>query len=161
MSRGTNALDSGTSGGRRLMRYGESSFVNVDRAYGDSVVRAEVQRFGRTAPEGERLAIRKPNRQIFIPVEEIEWIESDRNNVLLHLAGRTITFRETLSDLMTKLPGRRFVRVQRGAIVNVEHVEEIRRAGRDYEVVLRDGDRVLVGKAYFDDLDEAMTALWQ
>lgn len=105
----------------------------------------------------ERLALKMPNRQVFVMVGEIDWIESERNYVRVHAGDRSFTVRATLSDLENRLAGSMFVRIQRSSIINAERVEEIRRVGRDYEVVLRGGTtRLMVGRPYVARLEAAL-----
>ena len=56
--------------------------------------------------------------------------------------------RETMKDLSRKLDPKRFVRVHRSAIVNVEKVREILREGRsEGMVVMTGGQRLKISKA--------------
>lgn len=106
-----------------------------------------------------RLVIRMPNREVFIPVEEIDWIESDRNNVRVHSGSRSFTIRDTLSNTESRLPDTLFARVQRSVIVNAEKVEEIRKVGREYEIILRGGARLPLSKNCYGDLSRVLATL--
>lgn len=74
----------------------------------------------------ERLAVRSGERTILLPVEQIEWIEANENYVHLHAAKRSHMTRTTMRGLEALLDPRRFVRVSRSAIVNVQCVQECR-----------------------------------
>lgn len=90
-----------------------------------------------------RLLVRDRGRALLIPVERIDSIESDRNDVLLFTEGRTYTVRATLSDLAERLDPDAFLQVSRSAIVRLDAIREMQPWFHgDYRIVLRDG-RVL------------------
>lgn len=106
-----------------------------------------------------RLIIRMVNREVFIPIDEIDWIEPERNNVRVHSGPRSFSIRDTLGRIESRLPASTFVRVQRSVIVNAERVEEIHKAGRDFEIVLRGGARLPLGRSYRERLEHVLAAL--
>jgi len=118
-------------------------------------VEAALERRGRTS----RLVIRMPNREVFIPIDEIDWVEAERNNVRVHSGPRSFTIRDTLTNVERRLPPDRFVRTQRSVIVNADRVEEIRKAGRDYELILRGGARLSLMRAYHERLADVIAAM--
>lgn len=67
--------------------------------------------------------------------------------------------RETMQELEARLDARRFVRVHRSAIVDVERVRELRTvaAGRR-EVVLRDGTRLPLSRGRRELVARALAA---
>lgn len=142
--------------------------VDADRA-ADALDRLSEALAGRLASELDRalakrdhpsrLIVRMVNREVFIPIDEIDWIEPDRNNVRVHSGPRSFTIRDTLSGIESRLPARNFVRVQRSVIVNAERVEEIHKAGRAFEIVLRGGARLPLGRSYRERLEHVLAAL--
>ncbi len=65
-------------------------------------------------------------RQQDIPLHMITYIESSHNNLLIHLiTGSEIKIRESMRSFMEKLDGR-FLRINRGIIVNMESIEQMR-----------------------------------
>jgi len=99
-----------------------------------------------------RLVVRRGARRILVPVEEIEWIESEGNYARLHLAGTTYLIRETLTSLEERLRRPAFVRVQRSILVNLEEVGAI----RSDEVVLRSGQALPVSRNFRAHLHDAL-----
>jgi two-component system, LytTR family, response regulator len=71
-----------------------------------------------------RIAVRQGERVRFIPTTEIDWIEASGNYIVLHVGTEKHTLRETLASIEAKLPSRRFLRLSRSAIVNLERVRE-------------------------------------
>lgn len=101
-----------------------------------------------------RLLVKDGARYSFVLVEEIEWIEAAGNYARLHVAGEgTHLIRAALSDLESELDPRVFLRIHRGAIVNLDRVGSIHRhAASDYKVVMGSGRSVRVGRTYRDAL---------
>ena len=120
---------------------------------------SEIERALSKRDRPARLIIRMVNREVFIPIDEIDWIEPERNNVRVHSGPRSFTIRDTLGRLESRLPASTFVRVQRSVIVNAERVEEIHKAGRDFEIVLRGGARLPLGRSYRERLEQVLAAL--
>lgn len=95
-----------------------------------------------------RLVIPSGSKDVFVKTADIEWIEAADYYALLHVGGKTFTFRETIKQLASSLDPTRFVRVHRSAIVNIEHVKEIGRDGRaENWVVLCNGERIKMSPA--------------
>jgi two-component system LytT family response regulator len=96
----------------------------------------------------ERLVIRSQDRAWFVRVADIEWVEAADYNVRIHTAERTYTTRETLSGLAEQLDPRRFVRVHRSTIVNIDRVREIQPYFHGaYILVLQDGTEIRLSRA--------------
>lgn len=90
-----------------------------------------------------RLTIRGDDTVAVVPVATIEVIEAAGNYVSVHTATASHILRDTLTALEAKLDPAYFLRVSRGAIVNLQHVSELRSAVRDGLVaVLRSGRRI-------------------
>ena len=90
-----------------------------------------------------RLLVQHQGRAFLVPVERIDSLESDRNDVILHTAGRSYTVRATLSDIASRLDADAFLQISRSAIVRLDAVREFQPWSHgDYRVVMQDG-RVL------------------
>jgi two-component system LytT family response regulator len=87
-----------------------------------------------------RFLVGDGDKEILLPVLEIDWIEADAYYTRLHVNGRHYMLRETISELNNKLDPKTFVRVHRSSIVNVERIREVYREGRtDSSLVLKSG----------------------
>ena len=103
-----------------------------------------------------RLAFRAEGRVVFLKPEEIAWVEAADNYVVLHLAdaGR-LMLRETLSTLEERLAVAGFTRVNRSAVVRLDHVRELQPTFHgDYTVVLRDGTRLPLSRSLRGHLEK-------
>lgn len=87
-----------------------------------------------------------------VPVEDVNWIESDGNHVRVHTRTGTHLARRTLSGLEAILDGGRFVRIHRSAIVNLDRVARLTPGfGGSYLVILRDGTELTLSRGFRDD----------
>ena len=91
----------------------------------------------------QRLLVKNGSADMVVQVNEIEWIEAADYYVCLHVREREHLLRESIKAMEEKLDPRKFVRLHRSAIVNVEQVREIHRDGRaEGWVRLASGGRV-------------------
>jgi len=98
----------------------------------------------------DRIVVRGSDRVRLLPVEQISWIEADGMYVKLHTRdGATHLHRALLGSLDGSLDPRRFTRIHRSAIVNIDVVAELRQDDHGaYVAVLRDGTEVRVGRRF-------------
>lgn len=102
----------------------------------------------------ERLIVRKLNRQFILNVSDIDRIEADGNYVTVHAQGASYPRRESLVALERRLDARRFVRVHRGHLINVDRIREIQPWDHgDYRIVLQDGSCVNLSRRYRSRLE--------
>jgi two-component system, LytTR family, response regulator len=101
----------------------------------------------------DRLIIKTEGRVFFLKTDEVEWIEAEGNYVALHAGKNKYLFREAISTLAERLDPRKFQRIQRSTIVNIECIRELQPWFRgDYKVVLRDGTELKLSHRYRDNL---------
>jgi two-component system, LytTR family, response regulator len=87
-----------------------------------------------------RLLVEKGGREIFLPVERLDWAESDRNYVRLHAGLEEYSIRETLENLARQLDPEQFARISRSELVNLDRVKEMHPWFHgERRIVLRDG----------------------
>jgi len=104
-----------------------------------------------------RIAVRSGGRIQSLRVEEVTWFEAADNYIRIHTGNAVRLVRETLSEVERRLDPEVFIRIHRRAIVKVEEIREVESLFHgDYEVVLRTGARLPVGRKYRDRLLEAM-----
>jgi len=101
----------------------------------------------------KRLIVPNGTKDSFVSVDDIEWIEAADYYSCLHVGTRRLMLRETIKQLADTLDPRKFVRVHRSAIVNIAHVREILREGRNEGwVLLSNGHRLKMSKAGWQNL---------
>lgn len=99
----------------------------------------------------ERIPIKSNGRIILLKTDEIDWVEAEHNYVRLHTRGITHLIRETMSALEAKLNSRRFRRIHRSTIVNVERIKEIQPWFRGDAIVMLDNGQKLTASRNFRD----------
>jgi two-component system LytT family response regulator len=115
---------------------------------------AELEARGR---EPERLGFRIDGKVVLLATPEIEWIESDGNYVHIHAAGKSHMVRETLSALEAQLPPRRFLRISRSVVVNLDAVRELEPLFYgDYTVLLKSGARVTLSRSHRECVEQLL-----
>ena len=103
----------------------------------------------------DRLVVKSGGRVFFLRTEEIDWIEASGNYVRLHLGEEGHLFRETMNNMEAKLDPRRFARIHRSRIVNIERIRELQPwFNGEYVVILRDGTRLTLSRNYRERLQE-------
>ncbi|MDE2070966.1 MAG: LytTR family transcriptional regulator [Gammaproteobacteria bacterium] len=97
----------------------------------------------------ERLVVRKLNREFILNTADIDRIEADGNYVTIHTQGIAYPLRESLASLEKRLDHKRFARVHRGHIVNLDRIREIQPwDSGDYRILLKDGSFVNFSRRY-------------
>ena len=103
----------------------------------------------------EWLLIKKDDRSVFLRVADIDWIESSRNNVRLHVGKEVYIFHETTTGIESKLDPKQFFRIHRSTIVNIERIKEMHPwFNGDYAVTLKDGTKLTLSSTYRERLKE-------
>ncbi len=100
-----------------------------------------------------RLEIRDGAKREFLDPAEILWVEAAGNYVELHLAGRALLQRQTLSSLEGDLAALGFARIHRSRLVNRRHVRAVEsNDSGDFTVSLSDGRRIAGGRRWREAL---------
>ena len=103
-----------------------------------------------------RLVVPNAAKDSFVNVDEIEWIEAADYYSCIHAGSRNLMLRETIKQLAETLDPRKFVRVHRSTIVNIDQVREILREGRSEGwVLLSNGRKLKMSKAGWQTLLDA------
>ena len=111
------------------------------------------------APERrlDRLVVKAGGSTRFIRVIDIDWIEAAGVYVTLHVGGKELLYRAALNDLAEKLDPRRFVRVHRSALINIESVVQLEPISHgEFEAVLKNGSRTRVSRTYRGQLEKRL-----
>jgi two-component system LytT family response regulator len=88
----------------------------------------------------KRLLVQHNGREIFVPVEAIDWVDADGNYVHLHAASEAYIVRSTLDNLSRQLDPDQFVRINRSQLINLERVREMQPWFHgERRIVLKDG----------------------
>ncbi|QNE31563.1 response regulator transcription factor [Sphingomonas sp. NBWT7] len=100
----------------------------------------------------EKLINVKDRGQIFrVDVDTIEIVEAAGDYMCIKTADNTLILRETMKDLEKRLDPRRFQRVHRSTIVNLDQVRQVKpHTNGECFLVLDSGAQVKVSRSYRD-----------
>jgi two-component system LytT family response regulator len=105
----------------------------------------------------DRLVVKSGGTTRFIRVIDIDWIEAAGVYVTLHVGGKELLYRAALNDLAERLDPRRFVRVHRSALINIESIIQLEPISHgEFEAVLKNGSRTRVSRTYRSQLEKRL-----
>ncbi|HEX6573581.1 MAG TPA: LytTR family DNA-binding domain-containing protein [Gemmatimonadaceae bacterium] len=100
-----------------------------------------------------RLFVRTAGNLVPLMLSDVLWFEADGDYVIAHTEARQHPLNVSLSRLEERLDPRRFTRVHRAHIVNLDHVRAFKRDTRgNLEAELANGSRVPVSRARAQEL---------
>ena len=108
----------------------------------------------------QRFAVKQGRGRRTVQVDQVDWIAAESNYARLHVGESSHLTRTSLAALESKLDPRRFVRIHRSTIVNVERIERIEAIGHgDLTIELTGGHRLQVSRRYRQKLEELVEPL--
>jgi two-component system LytT family response regulator len=107
-------------------------------------------------PAGEpasRVVVRQGARVHVIPADKLDYAEAQDDYVSLRADGKSYLKQQTLSDLEASLDPRRFVRIHRSCLLNLDRLARIdTEGGEPKAVVLHDGTRLPLSRSGYGRL---------
>ena len=105
----------------------------------------------------DRLVVKARGKIYFLRVEDIDWIEAQGKYELVHAGKESHLIREGMNKLEAGLDPRKFVRIHKSAIVNVDRIEHLQPLFHsDYRAVLRNGTALTISRRYRAKLEAAL-----
>jgi two-component system, LytTR family, response regulator len=105
----------------------------------------------------ERIVIKSNGRIFFLKSEESDWIEAEGNYVRIHTGKESYLIRETITSLENQLNPKRFLRIHRSTIVNIDRIKELQPWFHgDYRILLKDGTQLTMSRSYREKLHELL-----
>jgi two-component system, LytTR family, response regulator len=105
-----------------------------------------------------RLSIKDDERILFVPVEQIVWIEAANKYVVIHTPDGTHIARQTIQGLEEKLNPREFVRTHRSALVRKAAVRGMHPLFHgDYIIRLANGDEAPLSRSFRESFFREMS----
>ena len=126
-----------------LAEVAPEAMENVEASAGDDA---------HAANRYERMSNIKDRGQIFrVDVDTIESVEAAGDYMCIKTGDNTLILRETMKDLEKRLDPRRFQRVHRSTIVNLDQVRQVKpHTNGECFLVLDSGSQVKVSRSYRD-----------
>jgi two-component system LytT family response regulator len=105
-----------------------------------------------------RLSIKDDERILFVPVDEIIWIEAANKYVVIHTPGGTHISRQTIQGLEEKLNPREFVRTHRSTLVRKAAVRGMHPLFHgDYILRLANGEEAPLSRSFRESFFREMS----
>ena len=105
----------------------------------------------------DRLVIKAGGRAFFLKTDEIDWVEAEGKYVRLHVGRESHLLREPIGTLEAQLDPRRFLRIHRSTIVNIDRIRELQPwFHNEVRVILRDGTELMLSRGCRKKLSEVL-----
>jgi len=105
----------------------------------------------------ERILIKEGSKVLVIPVEKIDFIEAQDDYSSFVVEGKSHLKMQRMAELEASLDPRRFVRIHRSFIMNIERLAKIELLGKDsHTAVLKNGRQLPVSKTGYGKLKELL-----
>jgi two-component system, LytTR family, response regulator len=106
----------------------------------------------------ERFAVRSGENTIFVPVNDVDWIEAFQNYVRLHVGAATHLLHVPMNTIEGVLDSNRFLRIHRSHIVNVRRIAQLSSITHgQYALELKSGQRLQSGRTYSERIRRTLT----
>jgi two-component system, LytTR family, response regulator len=104
-----------------------------------------------------RIVVRKANSINIIPVEQVRYIESQDDYVMIHYTNGKALKQQTMKFYEDNLPSSDFVRIHRSYIVKIMEIKQIEPYGKDNHIaILHSGDKLPVSKTGYKHIKEEL-----
>ena len=105
----------------------------------------------------ERILVREGSDVRVIPVKSVDYFEARDDAVAIHAGGATHLKAQRISTLEERLDRKRFIRVHRSFILNIDRLRSIELYAKDSRIaILADGTKVPVSRSGYTRLRELL-----
>jgi two-component system LytT family response regulator len=133
-----------------IARVRQRAAASVPAAPSPSALAASARPPGATL---DRVVVRDGAQVHVLPLDKIDYVEAQDDYVAFHVAGKTILKDQTLGDLESRLDARRFVRIHRSYLLNIERLSRVELYAKDSRVaILADGTKLPVSRSGYQRL---------
>ena len=100
------------------------------------------------------------DRGFLLSLNKVDWAESERNYLNLHVGDQTYTVRGTLESLENNLDGSQFLRLNRSCLVRIDFIRELQSWSHgEYRAVLQSGKTLLWTRRFLNRHPELLRSL--
>ncbi|MGY6558248.1 MAG: LytR/AlgR family response regulator transcription factor [Nitritalea sp.] len=89
-----------------------------------------------------------------VNIDHIQYLKTEGSYVHIHLKDKTITIRNTVKDLMSRLPESYFIRVHKSFIANIKMINAFNSKEIRFE-----NDTIPLGRMYYSDLMDSVNKI--
>jgi two-component system LytT family response regulator len=136
---------------------------------GDALKRVRERQESAVTPTVLRAAARRPGMPLdrviirdgadvhVLGVGKIDYVEAQDDYVAFHTVGKSLLKEQTLAELETQLDPRRFVRIHRSYLLNIDRLAKVELYAKDSRVaILHDGTKLLVSRSGYQRLQQLL-----
>jgi two-component system LytT family response regulator len=104
-----------------------------------------------------RIVIRDGAEVHVIPIDKVDFVEAQDDYIAIRTAERTLLKDQTMNELERQLDPRRFVRIHRSFLLNLDRLIRLEPTSKDPRMaILRDGRRLPVSKSGYARLQQLL-----
>jgi two-component system LytT family response regulator len=97
---------------------------------------------------------------VYVKTESIEWVEADGNYVRIHTGKGSYHLLSTIGSLEAQLDPKKFRRIHRATIVNIDCIRELQPWFNGcYRVILHSGVELSLSRGYREKQSELLDGL--
>jgi two-component system LytT family response regulator len=135
----------------------------------EAVARARARQTPRPAPAALRAAARPPGAPLervvirdganvhVVPVEKIDYVEAQDDYVAFRTGGRALLKEQPLADVEAQLDSRRFVRIHRSYLLNIDRLAKVELYAKDSRIaILTDGTKLPLSRSGYQRLQQLL-----
>jgi two-component system LytT family response regulator len=135
----------------------------------EAVSRARSRRQGGVTPTTLRQSARKPGAPLdriivrdgadvhVVPVAKVDHVEAQDDYVAIHTGGRSLLKEQTMTELEAQLDPRRFVRIHRSHLLNIDRLAKVELYAKDSRVaILTTGEKLPVSRSGYQRLQQLL-----
>ena len=105
----------------------------------------------------ERILVRDGTRVHVVLVDKLDYAEAQDDYVCLHSEGKRFLKEQTMAELETLLDPKRFVRIHRSYILNIERIARVELYAKDSRIaILQNGAKLPVSRSGYARLSELL-----
>jgi two-component system LytT family response regulator len=97
--------------------------------------------------------VREGSKVHVLPIDRIDYVEAQDDYIAIRSEGKTHLKQQRLTELESSLDQKRFVRIHRSYILNVDRLARLELYAKDSRMaVLKDGTRLPVSRSGYEKL---------
>jgi len=113
----------------------------------------------RSTPQ-PKLLVQQNDRGFLLALNTVDWVESDRNYLKIHVGNQMYDVRGTIESLEEKLDRDLFLRLNRSCLVRIDFIRELQKWSHgEYRVILQSGNALTWTRRYLDHHPELLRKL--
>src|SRR5262249_23264194 len=104
-----------------------------------------------------RIVIRDGAEVHVVPIDKVDYVEAQDDYIAVRVGERALLKEQTLGEIERQLDPRRFVRIHRSFLLNLDRLVRLEPTSKDSRMaILRDGQRLPVSRNGYARLQELL-----